>query len=298
VCVAELLVDVRASLLALEKPAAGETESSGQFRPRTSSWHLRRAMGITSRVAGDHAVIKAVLREPDDGRWWTECVASPLSDARTPLPGRRHTASWQAAYNTACLYAALADAALTQMSTTPGELELTARAKRALAEGALGYTLFGDPAPAQTPLDRARQAAEQLPEALSLEALADLEVLQELERRVIKSLRYAVDNPYSELERPSDWVETDPDFHLMAQHPDIFARFALFRCEQQWQDYPAASVHNGVCPVAHDDDTTSTEELPRLPWVSACVLSPVPGLAEDRSVQVSQRSSAAQQRTG
>jgi hypothetical protein len=102
------------------------------------------------------------------------------------LPRQRSTASWQAAYNTACLYAALAD--------------------------------------------RARK--ECAPEL----------VLRDLEHRVIVSLRRAVDNPRSELERPSDWIDSDPDFHAMRDDPQIFKAFEGFLLDQMRQDYPDSFI--------------------------------------------------------
>jgi hypothetical protein len=100
-CVAELLVAVRIQL--------NETEN---LRPVKAS-HYRHALRVAEAIAGDSAAIKAVLR---DGAAAKPPPPKPNAPARTAptrervrrLPGMPHTASWQAAYNTACLYSVLA----------------------------------------------------------------------------------------------------------------------------------------------------------------------------------------------
>jgi hypothetical protein len=142
-------------------------------------------MGFTASIAGDPALIDAVLKNPH-GQWW-------LTDAASGRR-RRRSDSWQAAYNTACVYAVLADAA------------------------------------------RARDA----------EATAVLD----LERRVIASLRRVVGNPRSELERPSDWIDSDPDFRALHDDSHGFGAFEDFLIDQMRQDYPVAFMY-GECPVSH-----------------------------------------------
>ena len=94
-CVAELLVTVRQSL-------NGER---CRFRDRMLA---RRAIRITTAITGDSTTIRKVLKN------------SPLPCTDVPQPGKNstktrwlpwqcRTPSWQAAYNTACLYAALED---------------------------------------------------------------------------------------------------------------------------------------------------------------------------------------------
>jgi hypothetical protein len=97
VCVAELLVAVRQRLNA-GWPSAG----GGRLR------HLEPALRIAAAIAGDPAPIRSVL----DGRAPGTAAPSPAPAAGRDrirwLPAQRRTVSWQAAYNTACLYAALA----------------------------------------------------------------------------------------------------------------------------------------------------------------------------------------------
>jgi hypothetical protein len=177
--VAELLIAIRCRLL---EPDAEDPPWLGQAGVR---WHLRRATGITACIAGDPAIIDAVLAEPHSA-WWAAKGGRKYR--------RRSSDSWQAAYNTACVYAALADAA------------------------------------------RAGGAPR--------------ESLKNLEGRVIASLRRVVGNPRSELERPSDWIDSDPDFRAMQDGSDIFRMFEGFLIGQIRQDYPVAFMA-AECPVSH-----------------------------------------------
>jgi hypothetical protein len=224
VCVAELLIAVRCRLLEPD----GEDHLRWLRRARIR-WHLRRAIRITSFIAGDPALINAVLTDPHS-EWWATIAAkgalgppyrAPGRDHVRRLPRQRSTASWQAAYNTACLYAALADAAR-------------------------------------------KECAPEL-------------VLQNLEHRVIVSLQRAVDNPHSELERPSDWIDSDPDFHAMHDDPQIFKAFESFLLDQMRQDYPDSFIA-GKCPVPHTTPGTNLA-VPgrRLKRAQFPIRSPVPG---------------------
>jgi hypothetical protein len=96
--VAELLVAVRQTL-------------SEEGCARKDHHHFRRALHITAAITGDSAAIKALLTNPDapdmselpEKEW----QASSNTEKTRWLPWQRRTPSWQAAYNTACLYAAL-----------------------------------------------------------------------------------------------------------------------------------------------------------------------------------------------
>jgi hypothetical protein len=206
VCVAELLIAIRCRLL---EPGGEDPSWRKHTRDR---WHLRRAIRITSCIAGDPALINAVLADPH-GQWWPadDSEAGPADDSEARpvhlprardrvrwLPWQRSTASWQAAYNTACLYAALADTA------------------------------------------RTRGVPECVPK----------KVLKNLENRVIFSLRRVVENPRSELERAWDWIYSDPDFHAMRDNSQVFTAFGNFLDELMQQEYPV-SFMAGKCPVQH-----------------------------------------------
>jgi hypothetical protein len=105
VCVAELLVAVRQRLNPGWPPGGGERP--GRLRP---------AMRLAAAIAGDPAPIRSVLdgrprqgpQPPGQGLPPPGPGPAAARDRIRWLPGQRRTASWQAAYNTACLYAALA----------------------------------------------------------------------------------------------------------------------------------------------------------------------------------------------
>jgi hypothetical protein len=106
VCAAELLVAIRCRL----REAAGT--DPGWLKQARVRWHLRRAIMITWCISGDRSFIYSALARPH-GKWWEPETPESRRDhlSRAWVPWRRSSASWQAAYNTACLYAALADAA-------------------------------------------------------------------------------------------------------------------------------------------------------------------------------------------
>jgi hypothetical protein len=128
VCVAELLVAAR--LKTTEWSIAAE-----QGRSPAPAWvsnprHLQLGIRVASAIAGRDPLLKTIPRDQRDrnspDRWPPAPEANDVStninsarrhsDALAPmeardrlrwLPWLRRTASWQAAYNTACLYAAL-----------------------------------------------------------------------------------------------------------------------------------------------------------------------------------------------
>jgi hypothetical protein len=247
VCVAELLVAVRRCLLASDKRLPPDTPHPAPLRDKRDRRQLRRAIAITN-FSGDAALIDRVLTPPGDGRF-------PPRDTRSWSPPRRpRTPSWQAAYNTACLYAALADAALPSGATARDELAKMALAKRRAAQAA--------------------RAAETTPPP---ERAGELAALEKIQDRVIKSLRSTVDDRASELERPSDWIDSDPDFHAMCQNPLIFAEFNQFLAEQMRQDYPVA-FYRGRCPLPHTPPSRDLDDPEFWPgWTEAQIISPVHG---------------------
>jgi hypothetical protein len=117
VCVAELLVAVKQRLNERQlaelrgQPAGGRPPLATRFRQR-------KGLQIVSAITGDAAAVAAVLSAPA-GRWPAGAQAAsgeraadgswvpPTRDRVRWLPWQARTASWQAAYNTACLYAVL-----------------------------------------------------------------------------------------------------------------------------------------------------------------------------------------------
>ena len=216
VYVAELLVTVRCRL---REPAGTDP---GWRKHALVRSHLRRAIRITWCVAGHPSFIYSALTDPH-GRWWEPQAARAwldlLSRAWVRWPAwRRSSASWQAAYNTACLYAALADAAWRR--SAPGD------------------------------------------------------ILRELERRVVVSLRRVVDNPSSELERAWDWIFGDPDFRVMRDNREKFTAFGEFLDELERQEYPASMA--GKCSVPHPESAGNLALAARWPAsAEARIFSPV-----------------------
>ena len=107
-CVAQLLVAVRQRQNETTTQAGLEAGSSPPLKPR----HHRLAIRVASAIAGRDDRIRSVVRQRR-GQWPLPLTTDTLgpSDPRDRvrrLPLLRRTASWQAAYNTACLYAALA----------------------------------------------------------------------------------------------------------------------------------------------------------------------------------------------
>jgi len=156
VCVGELLVAVRQRML---NPDAQVGELDEDL-----------ALRIVTAIAGDPGQVRSVLH-PQDKRSQPPAAAD-ARDLPRWLPRQCRTASWPAAYNTACLYAALAT----------------------------------------------RNAA--------------------LEKQAVTSLKRAISNPDSEMERPYDWISHDPDFRLLNEDMENFPEFNKFLGIQRRRDYP------------------------------------------------------------
>jgi hypothetical protein len=157
VCVGKLLVAVRQRML---DPGA-----------QVGGLHEDLALRIVTAIAGDPGPIKSVMR-PHDKRWEPPATPADTRDQPRWLPTQRRTASWPAAYNTACLYATLAT----------------------------------------------RNTA--------------------LEKQVVTSLKRAINNSDSEMERPCDWISHDPDFRLLNEDKENFPEFNKFLGIQRRRDYP------------------------------------------------------------
>jgi hypothetical protein len=93
--VAELIVTVRQSL-------------NGERCRLRDLLLARRAIRITTAITGDSTTIRRVLKKSPLP---CKAVSQPGKNSTKTrwLPWQRRTPSWQAAYNTACLYAALED---------------------------------------------------------------------------------------------------------------------------------------------------------------------------------------------
>jgi hypothetical protein len=102
-CVAELLVAVRLSL------NENEAEPSGASKPPKLpklSRHMKLARRMAADIAGDNVPIEQHFTNPKAQDTLDRPPAEKRDEIRW-LPRQRRTPSWEAAYNTACVYAAL-----------------------------------------------------------------------------------------------------------------------------------------------------------------------------------------------
>jgi hypothetical protein len=120
--VAELLVAVRLKFIERELGKA-EPCTDAQLK------YLKLGIDITSDIAGDTGLIRSLLTDPladNTGRPAAGAPEPKLSDAPDRvrwLPWQCCTASWQAAYNTACMYAAFAGVAPETVARVVAALE-------------------------------------------------------------------------------------------------------------------------------------------------------------------------------
>ena len=179
-------------------------------------YNTRRAMHVAAAITGDSAAIEACLKG-SPAQYVTELLEQerpPFAIAQRTrwLPWQRRTPSWQAAYNTACLYAALK-------------------------------------------------------QSYSCTDAADATLAQ----RAVSSLIRAVNDPDCEMERPWDWISTDPDFSCLRQS----RIFRDFLDSQKVKDYPAdrACVFCG----APDADVPITRDLIFADWLDQGTASAAAG---------------------
>jgi hypothetical protein len=127
VCVAELLVAVRLKFVERELGEAEPRQDAriGYLTPE----YLKPGLDITSAIAGDTGLIRSLLTDPlaaDTSRLAAGAPEPKLSDAPDRvrwLPWQCCTASWQAAYNTACMYASFAGVAPETVARVVAALE-------------------------------------------------------------------------------------------------------------------------------------------------------------------------------
>jgi hypothetical protein len=122
VCVAELVVAVKHRLNERYLVQRGD-QAAGRGPGVIERFRQRKGLHVVSAVVGDSTAVRTVLQSPfgawrvADQRGAGEAAPGqsaapgwvpPTRDRARWLPWQARTASWQAAYNTACLYAVLA----------------------------------------------------------------------------------------------------------------------------------------------------------------------------------------------
>ena len=120
ICVAELLVAVKRRLNERYQ-TQHQGRPPGRGPGRAERFRQRKGLQVVTAIMGDAAPVRAVLWTPFGA--WPAAAPAPQGRATGPvpagwipptrdrvrwLPWQSRTASWQAAYNTACLFAVLA----------------------------------------------------------------------------------------------------------------------------------------------------------------------------------------------
>jgi hypothetical protein len=212
VCLAQLLVAVRQTLNEEGKKNASSTEALHLPHPR-------KVLRIATAIAGDSSDIAGLLPNlykpgKPSGQKDPPQMGKP-SGQKDPLPMVKRlrtrrwprqysTPSWPAAYNLACVYAAI-------YAHRKHQLEACLR----------------------KPEDhQAKHKAMQIKNKLPC-----------LARQVVTSLEFAINNPECEMERPSEWINSDPDFGCLQDCDDQFSTdFRNFLTAQKQRDYPPIST--------------------------------------------------------
>jgi hypothetical protein len=180
----------------------------------------QKVLRIATAIADDSSCIAKVLGiRYKPGRPWRQGhhprMVKRLRTRRRPR--QYSTTSWPAAYNLACVYAAIC--------AHPQQLEACMR---------------------KTGDDRAQNDAEQIKRQL-----------QYLVGKVVTSLEFAINNRECEMERPSEWIDHDPDFDCL-RSGDQFSEFRRFLDAQRQRDYPLSGqdfyVKCGEGPHRNWDD--------------------------------------------
>ena len=202
--VALLLVAVRWALSGQEKP--GSVPALGRRQART-------VLRIATTIAGGSPAIADVLDnsrcQPAGPDVLDSSPSQPSGKCERPVarrlrtrrwPGQDRTRSWPAAYNLACVYAAIAQD----------------RSRR---------------------LEACRRGPEEARTVAEAERLEG--ELRDLVAHVVRSLDFALNNPECEMERPSEWIAHDPDFGFLRSRDDQFsAEFRAFLNAQEGRGYP------------------------------------------------------------
>jgi hypothetical protein len=234
VCLAQLLVAVRQTLND-EEEKEKEKENKEEKKNASSTEalqlpHPQKVLRIATAIAGDSSYIAGLLHIPyKPGKQSGQKDPPPMgkqsgqkdlpttgkpSGQKDPLPMVKRlrtrrwprqysTPSWPAAYNLACVYAAI-------YAHRNHQLE----------------------ACMHKPEDNQAQ-----PDAGQIK-----DELRYLARRVVTSLEFALNNPECEMDRPSEWINSDPDFGCLRSDDQFSKDFRIFLDAQRQRDYPPIST--------------------------------------------------------
>jgi hypothetical protein len=160
----------------------------------------QKVLRIATAIADDSSCIAKVLRiQYRLGRPWRQGHHPPRMVKRLRTrrwPRQYSTPSWPAAYNLACVYAAIC--------ADPNQLKACIH---------------------KTEDDQAQDGAEQITRQL-----------QSLVGKVVTSLEFAITNPECEMERPSEWIANDPDFDCLRSGDQFsqFTRFLKAQTQRDY----------------------------------------------------------------
>ena len=204
VYISQLLVAVRQTLNEEEEKERKKKKASSTEALRLP--HPQKVLRIATAIAGDSSCIAGLLhirykpRKPP-GQKDPLPMVKRLRTRRWPR--QYSTPSWPAAYNLACVYAAIYAHRKHQLETCM----------------------------------RKPEDSQAQPNA------GQIKDLQYLAGQVVTSLEFAINNPECEMDRPSEWINSDPDFGCLHSRDGQWSKaFMDFLDAQKQRDYASAST--------------------------------------------------------
>jgi hypothetical protein len=184
--------------------------------------HPQKILRIATAIAGDSSYIAKLLNipyKPDKPPEQKNLQPMRMGLRTRRRPRQYSTPSWPAAYNLACVYAAI-----------------------------YAYRNHQFEACMRKPEDnQAKHEAQQIKNEL-----------RDLVGKVVTSLELAINNPECEMERPSEWICNDPDFGCLNSRDDQFsADFRNFLATQKQRDYPLMSTTQHSAAVGQASHRTT-----------------------------------------
>jgi hypothetical protein len=215
VCLAQLLVAVRQTLNDEEKNKNNEKKNASS----TEALQLpapQKVLRIATAIAGDSSYIAELLPiSYKPGKPSRQKDPLPMvKRLRTRRWTRRQysTPSWPAAYNLACVYAAIYAHRNHQLKACMRKPED----------------------------NQAQPDAEQIKDEL-----------WHLASKVVTSLEFAINNPECEMERPSEWIDSDPDFGCLKDCDD--------QCSKDFRDFLDAQKQRDYLPISTTEQRAAAD---------------------------------------